>query len=103
MLIDSIMIPLHVKAIKGRVEVVEELVNSNKATVFLLTESGETIMHLCAKNSKFEALMKLVDLVKDANLVNLRDPDDNTVLHLLLAKENTEVYISNSSNCFFLL
>ena len=87
------MIPLHVAAIKGRVEVLEELVNANKATVFLLTESGEPILHLCAKNNKFEALMKLVDMVEDANLVNLRDQEDNTVLHLLSAKENSEVYI----------
>ncbi|XXG71089.1 hypothetical protein AAC387_Pa07g0421 [Persea americana] len=85
------MIPLHVAAIKGRVEVLEELVNANKATVFLLTESGEPILHLCAKNNKFEALMKLVDMVEDANLVNLRDQEDNTVLHLLSAKENSEV------------
>ncbi|RWR84302.1 LOW QUALITY PROTEIN: ankyrin repeat-containing protein BDA1-like protein [Cinnamomum micranthum f. kanehirae] len=85
------MIPLHVAAIKGRVEVLEELVNANKATVFLLTESGEPILHLCANKNKFEALMKLVDLVKDANFVNLRDQEDNTVLHLLSAKENSEV------------
>ncbi|RWR84297.1 Ankyrin repeat [Cinnamomum micranthum f. kanehirae] len=84
------MIPLHVAAFRGRVEVLEELVNANKSTAFLLTESGEPILHLCAKNNKFKALKKLVELVQDDEFVKLKDSDDNTILHLLSDKNQSE-------------
>ncbi|XXG71093.1 hypothetical protein AAC387_Pa07g0424 [Persea americana] len=86
------MIPLHLAAINGRVEVLEKLVKAVEITAFILTKRGEPILHLCANNDKFEALKKLIELGKDVpGFVNLRDRDDNTILHLLAAKEKLEV------------
>ncbi|RWR84299.1 ankyrin repeat-containing protein BDA1-like protein [Cinnamomum micranthum f. kanehirae] len=85
------MIPLHLAAIKGRVQVLETLVEAKKMTAFILTKSGEPILHLCANNSKFKALEKLVELVADDNFVNLKDSDDNTILHVLSAKNQSKL------------
>ncbi|RWR84306.1 ankyrin repeat-containing protein NPR4-like protein [Cinnamomum micranthum f. kanehirae] len=85
-------IPLHLAAINGRVEVLEVLVKAEQITAFILTKGGKPILHLCAKNNKFEALKKLIELVKDERgFVNLRDRDDNTILHLLAATDKLEV------------
>ncbi|RWR84311.1 ankyrin repeat-containing protein BDA1-like protein [Cinnamomum micranthum f. kanehirae] len=73
------MIPLHVAAIKGQVDVLEELVNAKSVTAFLLTDGGEPILHLCAKNNQFKALEKLVELVEDEDFVNLKDSEYNNI------------------------
>ncbi|RWR84303.1 ankyrin repeat-containing protein NPR4-like protein [Cinnamomum micranthum f. kanehirae] len=85
-------IPLHLAAINGRLEVLEVLIRADKITAFILTKGGKPILHLCAENNKFEALKKLIELVKDERgFVNLTDRDDNTILHLLAAKDKLEV------------
>ncbi|XXG71084.1 hypothetical protein AAC387_Pa07g0416 [Persea americana] len=96
------MIPLHLAAIKGRVQVLETLVAAKKATAFILTKSGEPILHLCANNYKFKALEKLVELVTDDNFVNMKDSDDNTILHVLSAKGESKVWISSPSKGWML-
>ncbi|XXG71083.1 hypothetical protein AAC387_Pa07g0415 [Persea americana] len=91
------MIPLHLAAIKGRVQVLETLVEAKKVTAFILTKSGEPILHLCANNNKCKAVEKLVELVTDDNFVNMKDSDDNTILHVLSDKNHSEVWISSPS------
>eukprot|EP00268_Persea_americana_P010663 TRINITY_DN14349_c0_g1_i2.p1 TRINITY_DN14349_c0_g1~~TRINITY_DN14349_c0_g1_i2.p1 ORF type:complete len:456 (+),score=35.36 TRINITY_DN14349_c0_g1_i2:116-1369(+) len=85
------MIPLHLAAVKGRVNVLEELVKANRTTAYLLTETGEPILHLCANNNQFKALEKLVEFVADDSFVNLKDSNDNNILHLLSAMNRREV------------
>ncbi|XXG75165.1 hypothetical protein AAC387_Pa07g3736 [Persea americana] len=84
-------IPLHLAVIKGRVEVIEELVNAKNITAWLLTDEREPILHLCAKHDQFDALKKLVSLIKDDGFVRLKDRSDNTILHLLSAKKQIKV------------
>lgn len=106
------MIPLHLAAIKGRLDVLEVLVRASWITASLLTAKGDPILHLCAKNEQFEALIRLVHLVElsaPVGLINfstfvmLTDSDDNTIFHLLSAKQQPEVLISSSINsrCYF--
>ncbi|RWR86069.1 Ankyrin repeat [Cinnamomum micranthum f. kanehirae] len=80
-------IPLQLAVIKGRVEVIEELVKAKNITAWLLTDEREPILHFCAKHDQFDALKKLVSLVKDDGFVRLKDNSDNTILHLLSAKK----------------
>ncbi|XXG75166.1 hypothetical protein AAC387_Pa07g3737 [Persea americana] len=84
-------IPLQLAVIKGRVEVIEELVNAKNITAWLLTDEREPILHLCAKHDQFDALEKLVSLVKDDRFVRLKDSSDNTILHLLSAKKQIKM------------
>eukprot|EP00268_Persea_americana_P011459 TRINITY_DN14842_c0_g1_i4.p1 TRINITY_DN14842_c0_g1~~TRINITY_DN14842_c0_g1_i4.p1 ORF type:complete len:486 (-),score=56.74 TRINITY_DN14842_c0_g1_i4:257-1510(-) len=84
-------IPLHLAVIKGRVEVIEELVKAKNITAWLLTDEREPILHLCAKHDQFDALKKLVRLVRDDEFVRLKDSNDNTILHILAAKLQTKI------------
>lgn len=79
-------IPLHLAAIRGRVGLLEELVKAKPVTAWLRTDEREPILHLCSNHDQFKALKKLVELVPDPRFLTLKDSDDNTILHLLVAK-----------------
>lgn len=91
------MIPLQVAAMEGRSKVIRALVNASKATAFVLTDKGEPILHLCAKNNRFKALKELVKWVDDDDFLKLTDRNDDTILHVLSAKSRTLVWISTCS------
>ncbi|XP_077218921.1 uncharacterized protein LOC143853087 [Tasmannia lanceolata] len=88
-------IPLHIAAIKDRVMVLEVLVRAKPVTTWFLTDGGESILHLCVKqrNDRLKCIKKLVEVV-DVNerdeFVNLKDNDDNTILHLSTAKRQIQ-------------
>ncbi|KAM7462607.1 hypothetical protein LguiA_030728 [Lonicera macranthoides] len=78
---------LHYAALKGRVEVINELVSACSECVKDMTIVGETALHLAAKYYQIEALKTLLEWV-DAEkhgleeVLNWSDRDGNTVLHL---------------------
>lgn len=86
-------IPLHLAAVSGQVEVLQVLVEANRTTAFLMTDLGTPILHLCAFNRQFKASKKLVDLVQDYRFLMLKDNFGDTILHLLSAENQTEVYV----------
>ncbi|KAM5547292.1 ankyrin repeat-containing protein ITN1-like [Rosa sericea] len=83
---------LHVAAVKGRVEVVGELVRSRTESTRALTDRGESVMHLCVGSNRLEGLRVLVECIgKDDQLVNLKDGNGNTILHIAVAKKQVEI------------
>ncbi|RWR94512.1 ankyrin repeat-containing protein BDA1-like protein [Cinnamomum micranthum f. kanehirae] len=96
--------PLHIAARKGRVKVLKELVLAEPTAAWIQTEQGEPILHLCASNGQFEALETLVrlissdDFVNIHDFVNMKDDEDNSILHLLALKIQTEVIMILLSN-----
>lgn len=86
--------PLHVAAIKGRVAVLIELVRCVPESIRVLTDRSETVIHLLVKHNRVEALKWLVELVGkyDDGLINWRDGDGYTVLHIAVARKRIEVY-----------
>ncbi|KAF5950248.1 hypothetical protein HYC85_012241 [Camellia sinensis] len=91
--------PLHLAAMKGRVEVIKLLTRawpeSNRQK---LGRGGESVLHLCVKYNRLEALKTLVDellIQNDAGFVNSEDQDGNTILHLAAALKqlDTVVYL----------
>lgn len=85
--------PLHVAALKGRVNVVSELVRVKVESTRVLTDRGETVLHLCAGNhSSLEGLKVLVQAIgKEDELVNWKDCDGNTILHIAVGKRHIEI------------
>ncbi|XXG78994.1 hypothetical protein AAC387_Pa09g0159 [Persea americana] len=83
--------PLHIVVRKGRLEVLKELVLAEPTAAWVQTEHGEPILHLCASNGQFEALEMLIELIPDDDFVNMKDDDDNSILHLLAPEIQTEV------------
>ena len=85
--------PLHVAAVKGRVKVVSELVRVKAESTRVLTDRAETVLHLCVGHNRLEGLKVLVEAIgKDDELVNLKDYDGNTILHIAVSKKQIEVY-----------
>lgn len=81
--------PLHVAAIKGRVAVLIELVRCVPESIQALTDRSETVIHLLVKHNRVDALKWLVELVGkyDDGLINWRDGDGYTVLHVAVARK----------------
>ncbi|KAL5724050.1 hypothetical protein ACHQM5_007360 [Ranunculus cassubicifolius] len=76
---------LHYAAMKGRINVIQELLSNCAETVEAVTIQGETAIHLAVKNDQFEAFefmfQKLKGLGKE-DVINRKDERGNTVLHL---------------------
>ncbi|KAF8369666.1 hypothetical protein HHK36_032310 [Tetracentron sinense] len=84
--------PLHLAAMKGRVEVLEVLLNVRTEVTRITTDHGETIMHLCVKHNRLEALKVLVEPESDGEFVNWKDDEDNTILHVAAAMKQMEIF-----------
>ncbi|KAH0979277.1 hypothetical protein GBA52_006454 [Prunus armeniaca] len=88
--------PLHYSASRGRVDVVVEMVLTCPESVEDVTIQGETSLHLAVKRSQFEAIKALVELVREmnkVNILNMKDNNGNSVLHLAgWKKKNTRIH-----------
>ena len=89
--------PLHVAAFKGRAEVVSELARVKPVATRVVTDRGETVLHLCVMQNRLEALRALVEAMgggggHDGEIVNWKDSDGNTVLHVAVAKKLLHIW-----------
>ncbi|KAL2533272.1 Ankyrin repeat family protein [Abeliophyllum distichum] len=84
---------LHVAVIKGRAAAAAELVQVVPELTTVLTDRGETCLHLCVKYNRVEILQILAEAMKkfDRDLVNWKDCDGNTSLHIAVAKKQIEI------------
>ncbi|XP_039170112.1 ankyrin repeat-containing protein ITN1 [Eucalyptus grandis] len=85
--------PLHVAAMKGHVDVLEFLVRARPDAAHSVIEHGQTILHLCMKHNRFEALKLLMDILGDDQFINLRDEYGNTILHLAASDRQTKTIV----------
>ncbi|KAK9742092.1 hypothetical protein RND81_03G147900 [Saponaria officinalis] len=83
--------PIHVAAIKGQVHVLDELVRVMAQAARERTNRGETVLHLCVKHGQSDALKYLVNVLADGVVLNSRNCDGNTVLHLAIDGKQLEV------------
>ncbi|KAL7125956.1 hypothetical protein ABFS83_14G151700 [Erythranthe nasuta] len=87
-------IPLHCAVSKGRVEVITELLSACLNSVAEVTARGETCFHLAVKNNRFNALKALCEHVVsfgNEDILNKKDEQGNTVLHLASSRKQYEV------------
>nr|GLL47023.1 ankyrin repeat-containing protein ITN1-like [Ipomoea trifida] len=98
--------PVHLAAIKGRVDVLKELINaiSISGLVDMMgvgdERLGESILHMCVKHSQLEALKIMVEMIGDRgeDFVNCRDAFGNTILHLAVTDNQIEILQWNPSS-----
>ncbi|KAL4296448.1 hypothetical protein GQ457_12G023960 [Hibiscus cannabinus] len=83
--------PLHIAAMKGHLDLLKELVQARPWAARVLMEQGETILHACVRCNQLEALKLLVGRVSDHEFLNCKNHEDNTILHLAIAAQQTEV------------
>ncbi|XP_022888493.1 ankyrin repeat-containing protein BDA1-like [Olea europaea var. sylvestris] len=84
---------LHVAVIKGRTAAATELVRVAPELSRVLTDRGETCLHLCVKYNRVEMLQNLAEATMelDGDLLNWKDCDGNTILHIAVAKKQIEI------------
>ncbi|XP_021739134.1 ankyrin repeat-containing protein NPR4-like [Chenopodium quinoa] len=75
------MTPIHVAVVHNNIDVLEMLYNANPHVVRERTNGGEFVLHLCIKHNKEDSLKVLLSLIDD-ELLNSKDSDGNTALHL---------------------
>ncbi|XP_047309534.1 ankyrin repeat-containing protein BDA1-like [Impatiens glandulifera] len=87
-------IPLHCAVIKGRLDVVNLLIESDPDSIEKATAQGETVFHLAIKNNQFKTLQILLDhlyRLGKLNLLENKDDQGNTILHLATSRKQYEV------------
>ncbi|KAL2899641.1 Ankyrin repeat-containing protein BDA1 [Bienertia sinuspersici] len=90
-------LPLHLAIMKGvKVEVVTELVQACPESTRSQVDRRDSVLHLCVKYENFDALQMLVGVLKSEklgsnDLLNARNDDGNTVLHLAALYKHLEI------------
>ncbi|KAL7214551.1 hypothetical protein ACSBR1_026875 [Camellia fascicularis] len=88
--------PLHVAALKGREEVVRTLVMACPESLKRMTSLQETALHLALKQKQyaaFEVLMKEIEKHKQEELLNWKDHEGNTLLHIATSHKQPQVLV----------
>ncbi|KAL3714948.1 hypothetical protein ACJRO7_006799 [Eucalyptus globulus] len=74
--------PIHVACKEGRVQAIKELLRQWPNPMELINQHGQNILHVCAKHGRIEAVKYLLGNADLKKLINERDNDGNTPLHL---------------------
>uniref|UniRef100_A0A803LAK4 Uncharacterized protein n=1 Tax=Chenopodium quinoa TaxID=63459 RepID=A0A803LAK4_CHEQI len=82
--------PVHVAAIKGRIDVLKELMRVDPGAALVRTDQDDSILHLCVKFNQFEALKVLMENISDDTFLKCGDYDGNTILHLSVLNQQSE-------------
>ncbi|KAK7269865.1 hypothetical protein RIF29_22645 [Crotalaria pallida] len=90
------LLALHCAAIKGRIDVMTELLSASPACVEIKTARGDNPLHVAVKNNHFDTFKFLVQHIKTLNKVqvlNEKDSQGNTILHLAVSRKQYEACI----------
>ncbi|XP_018721080.2 protein ACCELERATED CELL DEATH 6 [Eucalyptus grandis] len=74
--------PIHVACKEGHVEAIKELLQQWPDPTELINRQGQNILHVCAKHGRIRALRYILGNANLEKLINERDNDGNTPLHL---------------------
>ncbi|KAH7557352.1 hypothetical protein JRO89_XS11G0130100 [Xanthoceras sorbifolium] len=86
------MIPLHVAVVKGHSVVIRKLVSLCPESLKKVTSKQDTVFHLALKNSQsgvFQVLVEETTKLNQGHLLNNKDDEGNTVLHIAAFKRLT--------------
>ncbi|GFP79500.1 ankyrin repeat-containing protein at3g12360 [Phtheirospermum japonicum] len=81
---------VHVAAIKGRAAVLAEIARVEPEWIRVVTDRGETGLHLCVKWNRVEAV-KVLGNFGDDEMINRKDCEGNSALHIAVTNKNIEI------------
>ncbi|XP_056173635.1 ankyrin repeat-containing protein BDA1-like [Syzygium oleosum] len=87
-------IPLHYAVVNGELHVMKLLLSASPESIEETTAREETALHLAVKNNRFDAVVVLVEHLKQnkkEQVINWKEHKGNTALHLAAAGKNFEV------------
>lgn len=79
---DNGFYPIHIASRKGRIDMIQEFLWCCPDTRELLNQQGQNIVHIAARGGKDEVVQYLLGLPEMKQLINEKDDDGNTPLHL---------------------
>ena len=88
--------PIHIATWKGHIKVVEKFLHEFPDMIELLTDEGQNILHVAAMNGKTKMvayMLKRHDL-KVEMLINKKDQNGNTPLHLAAKEKHPPMVVS---------
>ena len=87
------MLPLHFAAMRGRVEVIRELIKAKPNSIREMTETDDgSVLHLSIRYNHLEALkLRVESLRDDHHFLSLKDKEDNSLLHLAVKRRQIKV------------
>ncbi|KAI6672985.1 hypothetical protein NL676_000891, partial [Syzygium grande] len=74
--------PIHVACKQGHVQAIKELVRQWPDPMELINQHGQNILHVCSKHGRILAMKYILGNPDLKNLINEKDNDGNTPLHL---------------------
>lgn len=85
--------PLHLAAIKGKGEVLEALIRTDRGSLAARekADGGGTVLHLCVKYNQLDMLKILLRFIQDSEFLNAKNDEGLTVLHLAVLDLQIEV------------
>ncbi|PWA78081.1 ankyrin repeat-containing protein [Artemisia annua] len=78
---------VHIAAKRGYCETVKVLMNQCPGCSELLDEKGKNILHVAVENKQSEVIKFIYGDISYTSLVNKKDNDGNTPIHLLMASD----------------
>ncbi|KAA8525054.1 hypothetical protein F0562_011452 [Nyssa sinensis] len=83
--------PVHTASEKGHINIIQEFLERYPDFRELLNRKGQNILHTAAKNGKANIVRCMLKVAKLENLINGKDKNRNTALHLATKKVHPKV------------
>lgn len=88
------LFPIHIASIRGNCNIIQTMLQRRPDSIELLTLQGQNILHVAAKGRRSKEFDYMLKMPEVERLINERDEDGNTPLHVATIYGNPKVVSS---------